>query len=65
MKDNRIVEICGPCFLSATGGHSNKTQFPNTIKSTSFALKFRSNKLIDDDRILYIDMIRMITYRIT
>ena len=50
--------VLGPCVQSpqaAAGG--NKTQGSNTIMSTSFALKFWSNKIIDVDTILSIILI--------
>ena len=48
-KKNRII-----CLIAAAAG--NKTQGWNTIMSTSFALKFWSNKVIDIDIILSLSL---------
>ena len=51
----------GPCHLfppkTAAGG--NKTEGSNTIMSTSFALKFWSNKIIDVNIILSITLTQL------
>ena len=52
------IHVFGPCHLFTplrrVGG--NKTQGSNTIMSTSFALKFCFNKIIDVDTIVSITL---------
>ena len=43
-------------FKNTSAGGGNKTEGLNTIMSTSFALKFWSNKVIDVDIILSITL---------